>query len=600
MTLDSFAALLSRAKAHRIKGCRGYRALCPAHDDSTPSFAVWEGADGWLHVNCQRGCSEQEILAALGLKSEDRRIEEPIMSMIRGSETFYTYTDENGSYLFEKVRAIKDGKKEFIQRIRLEGGKFNYRITESLNGKSKTLYRIGEVIAGIKGGRRIWIHEGEKAVEAFRQIGEVATCQPAGAGKEGEKCKWLLEHSVMLRGADVGIIADRDAVGEGYAREVARLLRGYARRIQVFQSATTNDKDDGYDHVLAGHSVDELVRRQDLEPEIGFSAKPLESYAYERPTFLWDPYIRLRHLNLLDAKGGAGKSRMVIMIAAAGSNGKTPFGEDIEPYRTLYFGNEDQPGEYRELYESLGGQPGFFFPVTEVFRLDAEGLTRVEEQIMDLNCKMVCFDAITYYLAGLVRNPWDGMEIAPILNQLHEVMWRTYAAALDIRHFAKATLGKGPEDLGAGAEQWRNSHRSQLVLRPHPDKDHHRGHGIIVHAKSGMTVEPGPPFGIAPIAGTWGFTRDVDLSVFNEEQRRPGPKSDCVPWLRALIEQGTHAVADIRKLGEEQGKTAPAIYRAKDSLQLVETTQFGRKVWHFDPFSDPGTAIHDHVYRGGE
>jgi hypothetical protein len=43
-----------------------WRALCPAHDDHSPSLAITQKPDGMILFKCQsQGCSQQEIIAAL-------------------------------------------------------------------------------------------------------------------------------------------------------------------------------------------------------------------------------------------------------------------------------------------------------------------------------------------------------------------------------------------------------------------------------------------------------------------------------------------------------------------------------------------------------
>ena len=45
-----------------------WMALCPAHDDNSPSLSIREDERG-ITVNCFAGCSQKEILAGAGLKA---------------------------------------------------------------------------------------------------------------------------------------------------------------------------------------------------------------------------------------------------------------------------------------------------------------------------------------------------------------------------------------------------------------------------------------------------------------------------------------------------------------------------------------------------
>lgn len=48
-----------------------YIAKCPSHDDNKNSLSIAEGNDGRILVHCFAGCSHQDVLNSLGLKSKD-------------------------------------------------------------------------------------------------------------------------------------------------------------------------------------------------------------------------------------------------------------------------------------------------------------------------------------------------------------------------------------------------------------------------------------------------------------------------------------------------------------------------------------------------
>jgi hypothetical protein len=50
---------------------RGYKALCPAHDDHNPSLSITEGTDGRVLVKCHVGCPTEQVITAKGLKMRD-------------------------------------------------------------------------------------------------------------------------------------------------------------------------------------------------------------------------------------------------------------------------------------------------------------------------------------------------------------------------------------------------------------------------------------------------------------------------------------------------------------------------------------------------
>ncbi|MBA2270824.1 MAG: hypothetical protein H0W20_09530 [Chthoniobacterales bacterium] len=50
---------------------KGWTANCPAHDDEHPSLSISEGRDGRVLLRCHAGCSNENVLAKIGLLPRD-------------------------------------------------------------------------------------------------------------------------------------------------------------------------------------------------------------------------------------------------------------------------------------------------------------------------------------------------------------------------------------------------------------------------------------------------------------------------------------------------------------------------------------------------
>lgn len=62
--------LLSRL--HKVKqNGKDYMALCPAHDDKSPSLTITEKDDGRVLVHCFGGCDTHSVLSAVGMEMKD-------------------------------------------------------------------------------------------------------------------------------------------------------------------------------------------------------------------------------------------------------------------------------------------------------------------------------------------------------------------------------------------------------------------------------------------------------------------------------------------------------------------------------------------------
>lgn len=223
---------------------------CPAHDDRNPSLHVEQGEKGVV-LTCHANCSRDDILNALGLKWKD--LFDAPKANGNGLEiaATYDYRDEQDALLFQVVRFTP---KTFRQR-RPDG---NGGWTWGLGDTRRVLYRLPQILAA-KADCTIYVVEGERDVEALEAVGEVATCNPMGAGK------WRPEYEDALAGAVVCIVADNDVEGRKHARSVAWQLE-ISRRCRKVVRARCPQHNDIADHLAAGLTVDDLVWLEDDEP----------------------------------------------------------------------------------------------------------------------------------------------------------------------------------------------------------------------------------------------------------------------------------------------------------------------------------------------
>jgi hypothetical protein len=63
--------VLARLRGVRQIGSGKWKALCPAHDDHSPSLSIRETAEGKVLLCCWAGCPTTEVLVALGLHWRD-------------------------------------------------------------------------------------------------------------------------------------------------------------------------------------------------------------------------------------------------------------------------------------------------------------------------------------------------------------------------------------------------------------------------------------------------------------------------------------------------------------------------------------------------
>jgi hypothetical protein len=208
---------------------RGWFASCPTerhpNGDRNPSLCIWLGHNGALILGCWAGCPKAEILRAAHLTwqqlwpPKDKHMNHTPQ---RAIEQVYNYCDEDGKILYQTVRYHP---KDFKQRRPVPG---TTGYIWNLDGVKRVPYRLPELLADKKA--TVLVVEGEKCVEALREIGFCATCNVGGAGK------WSKQESIYLQDRHVIILPDCDEPGVHHAQLVAGSLMWWgARSIRMIQ-----------------------------------------------------------------------------------------------------------------------------------------------------------------------------------------------------------------------------------------------------------------------------------------------------------------------------------------------------------------------------
>jgi 5S rRNA maturation endonuclease (ribonuclease M5) len=212
-------------------------------------------------LKCFAGCTLESIMGTLGLKLADLfppRTGNGADPKGRIVAT-HDYTDEAGKLLFQCVRyEPKDFKQRRPDPQRPGTWVWNLKDTR------RVLYRLPDVLAGLKKGRTIFVVEGEKDCDALAKAGFVATCNPMGAGK------WLPEHAETLRGAKrVVVIPDKDEPGRRHAQAVVSSLQAAAKKVVLIElpDRAGHAVKDTADWFSAGGTAKELKTIVETAPE---------------------------------------------------------------------------------------------------------------------------------------------------------------------------------------------------------------------------------------------------------------------------------------------------------------------------------------------
>jgi 5S rRNA maturation endonuclease (ribonuclease M5) len=155
----------------------------------------------------------------------------------------YDYTDEHGELLFQAVRMEP---KSFRQR-RPEGNGWKW----SVKGVRQVPYRLPELLA--RPNDPVFVVEGEKDADRLAELGLLATCNAAGAGK------WTEAHSEPLANRRVIVLPDNDAAGRDHAEKVRTSLEAAGAQVRVVALPSLPEKGDASDWLDSGGSREALL-----------------------------------------------------------------------------------------------------------------------------------------------------------------------------------------------------------------------------------------------------------------------------------------------------------------------------------------------------
>ncbi len=238
LTTDQVRAYFER-RGVKFRGESIKQAVhCPFHQDRTPSLSIDLGKAAWkCFVGCGSGgliAFEQKFSSHSDTKKALKSIFEAVGETWEGSEAneeepekIYSYVDERGRMLFQKLRfhgVNSDGSKRFVSRRPLKNG-WAYELKDV----RRVLYNLPSVITA----NQVAICEGERDADEFNAL-ELDTLDRSGFSRirattnyDGGS-NWDANYAKYMAGKDIVILPDFDVTGLRHAEIVANSVQGYA------------------------------------------------------------------------------------------------------------------------------------------------------------------------------------------------------------------------------------------------------------------------------------------------------------------------------------------------------------------------------------
>ncbi|GAI64359.1 unnamed protein product, partial [marine sediment metagenome] len=333
-------------KVHKA-GQDEFKALCPFHEDTNPSFSFNKNTGLYNCFGCESKGDHLTFYSKinnLDIKKDFPNITKGIcndygISLVYKTPEIvktYDYTDPGGKLLYQVCRMEP---KSFRQRK----PKSKSGWTWNIKGVKRVLYRLPEVI---KAGE-VLIVEGEQDADNLSDLGFTATTCPMGAGK------WKTEYSSCLKDKDVVLNPDNDNEGRKHMDQVAKELLPITKSLKLLALPGLPNKGDVSDFIktfkdkeLAAEKLAMMIEdarpyKPGKERQTSYTAKELMSTEFPEPRWAV-PEIIPEGCNILAGKPKMGKSMMCLNLAIAVTTGGKAFGEiDVDKGSVLYLALED-------------------------------------------------------------------------------------------------------------------------------------------------------------------------------------------------------------------------------------------------------------------
>ena len=606
LQLDSAISIAANI-AHRCDNPRkvhdGWKACCPAHDDRKASLHIKTKAEK-VSITCYARCDYKAILSALDLQPHDLRAQpgQPANGHKPHITQIYPYVDADGNLCHETLRY---SDKSFKQR-RPHPTRPGEHIW-NLKGITPVLYHLPELLEGKRRGERIWIAEGEKDVESLEKLGLVATTNPMGAGS------WRAQYSTYLRGADVVILPDNDDSGRKHAQMVTTSLDGVAKSVTTVALPELPEKGDVSDWIQAGgtrEQLEALAQAVDVPIEAPRAHAVVISMeeVVERPIeWLWEPYVAIGKLCLLDGDPGTGKTGSASILMSAVSRGYpmpdqhgNPTIPTGEPGMVLIVAAEDDLEDTLKKRLRLTDADMSKIKVLndiittqghrQHFTLEHLGL--LEEEIQRYKPRLVYVDNLQLILGGKVDIN-RANQVNDILEGLISLAARYRFALICTRHPSKP--GQNIARLihrGMGSQAFMGRARLALYIEEHPLDP---TKSLLVQSKSNAGG-----FGVTQIfskAGghfEWcGITR-INATTMAGSGRGPHPHAfiEACLWLEEQLKDGYAKKADdLLDLALQEGIAKNTLYGAKKALNVRSVKDGEIWLWSLPPIAISSVSL---------
>jgi hypothetical protein len=297
--------------------------------------------------------------------------------------------------------------------------------------------------------------------------------------------------------------------------------------------------------------------------------------------WLWNPYIPIGKLTLLEGDPGVAKSWLSLYLGAIVSRGH-PFPDvdgvprqTLEPANVIYLSAEDGLADtLRPRLDAAGADVNRIFVVTgksirdraaggkKVVGVTLADIPELDSVLKATSAVFMVVDPIQAFLGSKV-DMWRANEIRNVLAGLVDLADRYRCAVLCIRHLSKDETRKALY-RGLGSIDFAAAARSILLAGLDPRNPNRRA---MAHLKSNL-APLGPSVGYELREGQFFWTGRTDLTANSlsraeDSQAQRSAMEEAVNFLQTILADGPMNAEEVAKAAKKARIAEPTLTRAR-------------------------------------